>query len=85
MHKTLLPTLFVFLSFISLHGQNCETITQQLGIPIPDNNETGAIAVLPVKLSGNLGTNRYLDSVKIQISHTYMGDINVLLIPKLSF
>ncbi|MCG9911553.1 MAG: T9SS type A sorting domain-containing protein [Flavobacteriales bacterium] len=80
MYKTLLSTLFIFVSFISLHSQNCETITQQFGVPIPDNNETGAIAVLPVSLSGNLGTNWYLDSVKIQISHTYVGDIKVSLI-----
>jgi subtilisin-like proprotein convertase family protein len=70
----LLPT------FLQTSGQSCTMVNQQVGLTIPDNDDAGTNALIPVNLNGQLGTNWVLDSVRIQLTHTYLGDLLAVLI-----
>lgn len=71
--------LFLFLGNI-IFSQQCESFAFQASTPILDNNPSGSDAILNVNLPGNLGQDYVLDSVRVQISHTYVGDIMGILI-----
>lgn len=49
-------------------------------IAIPDDSPAGVSVNLPVSLSGQLGLDYALDSVYLNLSHTYVGDLFVALI-----
>ncbi len=80
MKKSITPLLFLILSITGGFSQNCTTLSQQFGLAIPDNNEAGTNAPLNVNLQGQLGINWVLDSVRLQVTHTYLGDIMAVLI-----
>lgn len=75
--------LFIFF-FIIVHfgvqGQTCTVVQQQVGLTIPDNNDAGTNVLIPVSLNGQLGISWVLDSMRIQVSHTYLGDLLAVLI-----
>ena len=80
MFRTLPLFVFFLIAHLGVKGQTCTMVQQQVGLTIPDNNEAGTDALIPVNLNGQLGINWVLDSVRIQVTHTYLGDLFAVLI-----
>jgi subtilisin-like proprotein convertase family protein len=77
----ILPLVFVFIiAHFHSKSQSCTIVQQQVGLSIPDNNDAGTNALIPLELNGQLGINWVLDSVRLQVTHTYLGDLSAVII-----